>query len=236
MLSFNCLSGQDDSHIASISYGSGETRVLPDLESPLLMLADAAKLQGFELKIVSGYRNFERQMAIWNAKAQGLRPVLDADERPIAPGSLTGWPLAQAILRWSALPGASRHHWGSEIDIVDGAALTGGYEVQLTQQEAAPGGVFESFHQWLDRWLVENPEAGFGRPYWPPRANVSSREFGVSPEPWHLSYRPVSEDFARGYDLGQLADLISRSPIELKTELLEHLDEIFDRFILVKDF
>ncbi len=25
----------------------------------------------------------------------------------------------KAMLRWSAVPGASRHHWGTEIDIFD---------------------------------------------------------------------------------------------------------------------
>ena len=35
------------------------------------------------------------------------------------------------ILEWSALPGASRHHWGSEFDVFDLAALPEGYRVQL---------------------------------------------------------------------------------------------------------
>jgi len=52
-----------------------------------------------------------RQAEIWNAKAAGLRPVLDANEQPIDTGTLSERELVFAILRWSALPGASRHHW-----------------------------------------------------------------------------------------------------------------------------
>ncbi|MCB9651596.1 MAG: M15 family metallopeptidase [Deltaproteobacteria bacterium] len=68
----------------------------------------------------------------------------------------------RAILNWSALPGGSRHHWGTEMDVVDLAAVPPDYRVRLLPDEVAPGGPFHPLHQWLD----ENLERfGFFRPY-----------------------------------------------------------------------
>ena len=87
-----------------------------------------------------------------------------------------------AILLWSALPGASRHHWGTEIDVIDRAALRPGQHAQLIPAEYCAEGVFGG----LDRWLTEHAGAfGFFRPYDRDRG-------GVQPEPWHLSFAPVS--------------------------------------------
>ncbi|SPY94009.1 D-alanyl-D-alanine carboxypeptidase [Proteus mirabilis] len=63
-------------------------------------------------------RSFERQLAIWNGKFEGTRPVLDAESQPIDIQTLSEGQRCEAILKWSALPGASRHHWGTEIDFL----------------------------------------------------------------------------------------------------------------------
>ncbi|WP_317931843.1 M15 family metallopeptidase [Halioxenophilus sp. WMMB6] len=198
----------------------------------LKILADAAKESGFELAVVSAFRSFDQQLAIWNAKACGKRAVLDVSEYPIPPGTLNGWPLVEAILRWSALPGASRHHWGTDMDVYDRAAMPAGYQVQLTQAEAEPNGVFGAFHQWLSRWLDNNPDVGFYRPY-VKRLDGDCRPFGIAPEPWHLSFRPLSQQLEAEYDLTQLARLLETSDIQLKAPILEHLEEIYQRFIKV---
>ena len=67
---------------------------------------------GFDLAIVSAYRSFERQLLIWNEKVEGKRPLLDANGQILDAGGLDDKSLVFAILRWSALPGGSRHHWG----------------------------------------------------------------------------------------------------------------------------
>jgi len=46
----------------------------------------------------------------------------------------------RAILHWSALPGASRHHWGTEIDVIDRAALADGRKAQLIPAEYGADG------------------------------------------------------------------------------------------------
>lgn len=228
-----CISGQSDSHLAPLS--ECETfgcRLHPNIIEPLKILADAAKKQGFKLKVFSGFRSFNAQMSIWNAKSCGKRAVLSADETVILHGSLQGWDLVQAILRWSALPGASRHHWGTDIDIIDAQAINSDYNVQLTQKETQEGGVFEEFHRWLTPWLEDNPDVGFVRPYQTP-TNADDNAFGIAPEPWHLSYAPAAKIFEEQFDLDFLAQTIAGSDILLKNEILENLPEIYNRFIRV---
>ncbi len=233
MLSFACISGQTDAHVVDFEYQTLKAKLQPQVIPSLKILADAAKSQGFQLAIVSGFRDFQRQSAIWNAKARGERPILDANEKPIAPGSLQGWPLVQAILRWSALPGASRHHWGTDFDVIDSAALKPGYKIQLTQQEASPNGIFGDFHVWLSEWLHNNAELGFCRPYFSTSSNKNiNANFGVSPEPWHLSYQPIAAQIERLYNLSDLQALVQSSNLALGDVVLAHLQEIFDRFVV----
>ena len=73
-------------------------------------LQEMALTQGFDMVIASSFRSFDRPLLIWNEKAGGLRPLYDSSGHPLAYDQLSPWELAQAILRWSALPGASRHH------------------------------------------------------------------------------------------------------------------------------
>ena len=51
------------------------------------------------------------------------------------------------------LPGASRHHWGHDVDIYDAAAMPEGYQIQLTPEEVEGAGIFAPMHDWLDRYF-----------------------------------------------------------------------------------
>ncbi len=103
------LCGQDESLMVDVL----GCPVHPAIVAPFEALRSDAARAGFELKIVSGFRGFDRQLAIWNAKASGRRPLLDSDGQALCFNELSCEQLLDAILRWSALPGASRHHWGS---------------------------------------------------------------------------------------------------------------------------
>src|SRR5690606_23241791 len=105
------LTGRDDRQIDRDSLGQPVHRELIPAWNELVAEARRA---GFDLAIASGFRDYRRQLAIWNDKADGRRPLLDEHGEPLDAGALAPWPLARAILRWSALPGASRHHWGSD--------------------------------------------------------------------------------------------------------------------------
>lgn len=98
-----------------------------DVVAPLLDLAAAARAEaGIELSVVSAFRDFGRQCDIWNAKWRGERALLDRSGRPLAAQGLDTDARIDAILAWSALPGASRHHWGTDLDVIDRAALPSG--------------------------------------------------------------------------------------------------------------
>jgi LAS superfamily LD-carboxypeptidase LdcB len=196
-----------------------------EVVEPFLALQGAARGEGFELAIDSGFRSFERQLSIWNRKVGGELAVLDSAGIPLDMDSLTEEELVFAILRWSALPGGSRHHWGTELDVFDAAAKPEGYEVQLTPQEVEPRGMFGPLHQWLDARMAAGEAFGFFRPYDRDRG-------GVAPERWHLSCAPVAAPFEAGLTVEVLGEVLGAADLGLKEVVLEHLEEIFRRFIV----
>jgi LAS superfamily LD-carboxypeptidase LdcB len=200
--------------------------VHPAIVAPFEALRSDAARAGFELKIVSGFRSFDRQLAIWNAKASGRRPLLDSDGQALCFNELSCEQLLDAILRWSALPGASRHHWGSDIDVYDAAAVASDYSVQLSPQEVNDGGPFAPLHDWLDHQLANGASYGFFRPYAEDRG-------GIAPERWHLSYAPLSARCESALTPGRLRQVLAEADIELKEPILTHLDELYRRYVAV---
>lgn len=200
-------------------------RVHQQVLDPLYFLEQRAASAGFILKVASSYRSFERQLFIWNNKARGVRPVLNDAGEPIDIHALNERDKVFAILRWSALPGASRHHWGTDIDVYGAAQLDASYQLQLTVEETEGDGPFAEFHRWLSDELAYG-NSDFFRPYGQDRG-------GVAPEPWHLSYAPLANIFARQFTSELLRQQLEQTEMELKATVLAHLDEIFKRFICV---
>jgi len=123
------ITGSTDTHLVSIDQGQDDRvnqLIHKQVLTPFLDLQEAAKNAGFTIKICSAYRSFDRQLLIWNGKASGMRPVMGPFGKPINIQALSPWQKIQAILRWSALPGASRHHWGTDFDIFDAKAMPEG--------------------------------------------------------------------------------------------------------------
>lgn len=197
------------------------------------MIADFFKLQknaleaGFNLQIASAFRSYNRQLTIWNAKANGERTILDDHGNPLDFKTLSPTELMFAILRWSALPGSSRHHWGTDIDIYDGNTQTP-EEVKLIPSECEGNGPAAGLHAWLDEQMEQENSFGFYRPY---RTDLG----GVSPERWHLSYYPLSRRFLEFYTSSVFKKNIEESDLKLKDVILENADEIFQRFFLNYD-
>ncbi|WP_295872869.1 M15 family metallopeptidase [uncultured Zhongshania sp.] len=198
-----------------------------DIVAPLGALKAEAAKAGFDLRVLSGFRSFDRQLAIWNAKAAGQRALLDDAGQVLDWASLSESELIAAILRWSALPGASRHHWGSDIDVYDAAAVPADYRVQLTPAEVADNGVFGPFHIWLDGEFAAGRGCDFFRPYNEDRG-------GIAPERWHLSYAPLAADcdWALRSDVIQEA-LAKREDLCLKDAILRELPTIYRRYVAV---
>jgi LAS superfamily LD-carboxypeptidase LdcB len=200
-------------------------RVHRQMLDPLLFLAERAASAGFILKVASSYRSFERQLLIWNNKARGQRPVLNDVGEVIDINSLSARDKVFAILRWSALPGASRHHWGTDVDVYGSVHIDLDYQVQLTVAETRGDGPFAEFHRWLNDELAQG-NSGFFRPYARDRG-------GIAPEPWHLSYAPLATIFSRQLTQDLLREQLVQTDLELKQTVLDNLDEIFQRFISV---
>jgi LAS superfamily LD-carboxypeptidase LdcB len=197
----------------------------PAVVEALSGLRRLAGKQGFDLRLCSSFRSFDRQLVIWNEKARGLRLVYDNSGAKVDMHQLDEWQQVQAIMRWSALPGASRHHWGTDFDIYDAAAIDKHYQLQLTPQEVEGEGVFAPFHNWLDT-VIEG--SGFYRPY-------ARDTGGVAPERWHLSYRPVAEQFAASLTPQVIADRLLSAEVALKDTVLQNLDKIYSRYIQLPD-
>lgn len=213
--------GLTNEHLAD--YLTHSVKLHPQVLEPLRSLVAKAELAGFDLQVASAFRSFERQLLIWNNKATGLRPVLDETGQEMDINALTDDEKVFAILRWSALPGASRHHWGTDLDVYDSSRMVDDYQLQLTVEETQGDGPCAEFHLWLTQELEENSQ-DFYRPY---VEGVGS----ISPEPWHLSYSPLARQFAIQLSEDKLREKIQTTDIALKDNILKNLSVIFAQYI-----
>ncbi|WIO74690.1 M15 family metallopeptidase [Porticoccaceae bacterium LTM1] len=220
-ISIEIITGQTQRHLARLP---GEAQQLHSEMLPSLMaLQQRAAQCGFTLAVASGFRSFDRQLAIWNAKARGERPVLDYDGNPLNVEKMSPLELVHAIMRWSALPGASRHHWGSDFDVWDRAAVAEDYQLQLVPEEYQDGGPFAPMSRWLDEQM-QDERFEFFRPYRLDRG-------GIAPEPWHLSYRPLARQFDSVLTPALLVKVLTPVEMALKETVLDNIDFLFERYI-----
>ena len=138
----------------------------------------AAKKDGITLRIGSAGRNFDYQKMIWNNKWLGYTFV-EGQALPLStPNRLARF---NKILEYSAVPGTSRHHWGTDIDINDANPA------YFRRPEGAR--VYD--------WLVKNaPSFGFCQPY---NEKGQFRPTGYNEEKWHWSYLPLAKNFTVEY-------------------------------------
>jgi LAS superfamily LD-carboxypeptidase LdcB len=187
------------------------------------LVGDAHKA-GFDLAAASSFRSFERQAVIFNSKLRGERVVLDDNDCVLdrEQHSATEW--LHAILRFSALPGTSRHHWGTDLDVFDRAALNG--DLQLTVSESET--IFADLHAWLDERIAQDKSYGFFRPY-------SVDRGGISPEPWHMSYAPLSVTYEPIMTPALWREVMTGlgNVLDDLSIIDSHLEGIFDRFVTV---
>lgn len=139
----------------------------------------AAQKDGISLTIISGVRNFDMQKSIWEAKWNSQKPV---DGKILPPLSqLKGKARAEKILLWNSMPGTSRHHWGTDIDI----------------NSVSPAYFDSGKGKKEYEWLQENAITfGFCQTYSPIGAE---RPTGYQEEKWHWSYTPLAKVFTETY-------------------------------------
>ena len=139
----------------------------------------AAKNDGIDLQIVSSFRTFDKQKKLWNKKFKRF-----SDEGNNTRESLN------MILRYSAVPGTSRHHWGTEIDITDRNVIE---KHLLNSNKFHNGGPFEPLHNWM---MKNAHKYGFYLVY----TDDKDRN-GFLYEPWHYSYKPDAIEIIKSYDI-----------------------------------
>ncbi len=187
----------------------------------LQQLQKAALKDGLNIQLVSGYRSFERQAAIWRAKLSGLRPVYDSKQQRVDLNKLQGFAKLEAVLLYSALPGASRHHWGTDLDVFDAGAVPKNYQVQLLEHEYQADGPFAPMCRWL---AVHAIQFGFFLPYRQYRG-------GVAAEPWHLSYQPLAKVYQQQFSLAMLQQAIKSADLPEQALIQQQLPVIFERYV-----
>ena len=138
------------------------------------MAEEASKVK-IPLRIISGFRSFDRQKEIWESKFLGFTLVENKNLLQTYPDSPKKRVLL--LLKYSAAPGTSRHHWGTDLDI---------NSVSPEYFETAEG-------KKVYTWLKENAKKfGFFQPYINKAADAEERKKGYQEEKWHWSYQPIS--------------------------------------------
>ena len=197
------LIGIDDSRIVS------DTILLEkETYSAFIKMKDAAEKDGIIIKLVSGFRDFYRQQMIWNNKYKKFTNEF----------SLDGPTAIKEIIRFSTIPGTSRHHWGTEIDIIDK-----NFENEkdlLISKKYEEGGIFNSLKKWMDK---NSKRFGFYIVY-----DDDSNRQGFEYEPWHYTYKPVSDLYQAEFLKLDLKSIISKTRVEGK-EFIN--DEFIKKYI-----
>ncbi|OCG23711.1 hypothetical protein A9G22_05440 [Gilliamella sp. App2-1] len=118
--------------------------------------------------VVSATRSYTYQNGIWQRKWDALSAKLDDPQK-----------IAKQILKYSSMPGTSRHHWGTDIDITSVSSEYFRYDKK---------GII------LYKWLQENlPKYGFCQAF------NDGRKGGYQPEEWHWSYKPIASQYIAQY-------------------------------------
>lgn len=179
------LMGKEDIEL----YGK-DINLRKEAHDAFVEMKKAAYKDGIDLKIVSSYRSYDRQEAIFERKFlkytddDGMNPT-DAIDK---------------IIEYSTIPGTSRHHWGTDIDVVDGYRKVEGDVLVPHKYEGE--GPYVDFKKWMD----ENSETyGFFLVY-----TDEAKRRGFKYEPWHYSYAPLSIPMLEQFRSKNIASILIR--------------------------
>ena len=189
---------------------------------PIAKLIRRSEHDGVPMRVVSSYRSFEHQLTIWNKKYYQEVTLHLRDGSSVNSQDLDGQERVNAILHYSALPGASRHHWGTDFDVFDASAIDMGHEVELTEQEFAKQGPCANLNEWLAEHLNEYQ---FFKPY-------AQDMGGVACEPWHISYQPIAEKALAEFPIELLRETLEQSDIGGKQFIMPKLDALVRKYVM----
>lgn len=161
-----------------------------------------ASKDGIKIYSVSSYRSFDHQAGIFNRKYNAYIKTMKDPKQVI-----------REIIKYSTIPGTSRHHWGTDLDMIDDSQPRP--KALLESENYVEGGVYHKFYQWL---LEHGNTYGFYETY-----TNDPKRTGFEFEPWHWSFAehsiPMLEHYAS-------LSLYEKLPLQnLKGQ--DHLDEAF---------
>ncbi|MDP8245779.1 MAG: M15 family metallopeptidase [Candidatus Hinthialibacter antarcticus] len=169
-------------------------------------MQNAAKKDGIKIYSVSSYRGFKHQLGIWNRKYSNYQKRMKKPEDIIA-----------AIVEFSSIPGTSRHHWGTDADLVDDSQKRP--RNLLYSNHFLKGGLYENFYRWMK---THASEFGFHEVY-----TDDPERSGYKFEPWHWSYAPLSVPFLRQWSQIDLHKKIAQPPLMGREHLTAEFLEVF---------
>lgn len=205
--------GLDSSHIGD------DLGLMVEVALAFKNMQNLAAKSGIDIQILSSFRSFDKQKSIWNGKARGNISLLDQNSLELDFAQLEGDKLMFSLLLWSAFPGSSRHHWGTDLDVYDAATIDAS-SLNLVQDEYYTGCCSKMF-----AWLQQNA-ADFGF-FWP----YSKHQGGFLAEPWHISYLPLGMKILQDYSLRALSACLLNNDVDLKSNIIANLDFIANNYI-----
>ncbi len=222
------LFGKTKRHLFTSTNPDENYEIHREAVESFLKLQAEARQDGFDLRIISSFRSYELQLKIWKDKCAGKRDLWNhAGSEKLEFNSLTPDQLLRTIMRWSAIPGASRHHWGTDIDIYDHNALPyPEYKIEMIPEEVDDNGIFGPLHRWLDDKIEHDEAFGFFRPY-------ARDKGGIAPERWHMSFYPLSSLYQKEYTHKLFIKNIETTDMPLKDLILKESDYFYKKYFLV---
>ena len=195
-----------------ISRSTKEFSLLPQVALAFKEMQTAAKKDSIDLKVVSSFRSYATQKDIWNRKYKRFTSK-----------GLSGPEAISKIIEYSTLPGTSRHHWGTDIDLIEGSKKVEG---DVLLEEHFYQGQYQKLHQWLQK---NGSRYGFYIVY-----TKDSLRKGFLSEPWHYSYAPLSKEFLKVYQEKELIYSIKQDSSLLGKEFIspEFIENYFCENVL----
>lgn len=220
MSTFTMLTGRSQNHLTACGRFFIHQEIAHDFE----LFASEMKVEGFTLEIASAFRDYERQCLIWNEKVEGKRPLLDREGNTLNIKNLTEKEILYTILSWSALPGCSRHHWGTDLDLYDSSAISPDYKLKLENDEYLTG-PFAKMNLHLQKYLIPNKFFPFFRPY-------NSKHLGVMQELWHYSHKKLGKQFYKDYTFSIFIKNLKESNFHLRELAQKEAHIIYTNYFL----
>lgn len=167
-------------------------RLRPEAAEAFDNMRAAAAKDGINFQVVSSYRSYAHQNRIWERKYKAFTAEGDTPQQVI-----------DRIIEYSTIPGTSRHHWGTDVDIVDANGKNSGD--LLVPSKFHGTGPYCKFKAWME---AHSEEYDFYLVY-----TDNYHRKGFKYEPWHYSYAPLSRKYLTDYKKLDVAEVLQEQKL-----------------------